>query len=182
MLILIILLSIIDIIFGIVMICLSPITWYYGVAVIVSGVIMIWLAYGADHGYELNKKNEKLQILTDEYKKEQDNINRVLAERCGLTLDKIKVLASIDEIKRRKDVPIDELGPGAKLVINKHIGSDTIDIKAGTICTLFEKNGDNWKVVLTERPNREYIICKKEWLTSYDAYMYEKYQEQLASE
>ena len=70
----IIILGILETIFGIVQIFLNPMYWYYGVANIVFGIIILYLTYGTITAELTMKKSKILEYRIEELQKELEKL------------------------------------------------------------------------------------------------------------
>ena len=100
----------IDIVFGITTIIIVPNMWYIGVSLIVSSIIFVYFAVGADTAFDNKKAIEELENKNIELGK------KIIILSDALKIDTDKVLKDI-EIKRLKSIDVSRLKPGEPVIL-----------------------------------------------------------------
>ena len=179
---LIIVFSIIDLVVGIV-VTISYIAtpwWYVGPAIILSSLAMMWLAGGAHAAYRRDEKVRKgIDYLGLEYKAEQERFLQALCNKLNVSYDEIKGIADIEAINSKKDISLDELPCGSKVVLKvaKEYRDGQI-FKPGTVGVIISHlSGENdWQIMVIDGNGNDCSLsCEEYEIENYYLYQYKKF-------
>lgn len=168
----IIVLTLIEFVFGVMAFWL-PSGWMYGVPIIVSCLIMFWLADGAHKAYKTDEELSVLVPLNENYKEEQERMMRILCKKLGISEKEIKQLASEEEIQEKKHIDLENAPAGFKVVFKKAKQFSSQIIKEGDLGTLISYDNLNkiWKIRVLNNKGEAYVLkCNKDEIENYYSY------------
>ena len=171
----IVLITIIDSIFAFILF-FQPEGWRIAVPLIISCIIMLFLAGGADLAYKLDSKLKNVRPLDKSYKEDQARMLKVLCKKLDISLDELEMMALEEKILEKKDIALEEAPYGFEVVLIKERGKQSGDpLPVGTVGFIESYNNGTlrWTIkVVSDKGCIYHLTCNKDEIQNYYLYQY----------
>ena len=177
----IIILSVIDMIFGFYL--WFQVSWIYGVPIIVSAIVMIWLAAGAAAGYDASNKLKgiKMDYLKTEAMERQRITLKVVCKKLNITEEELSELVLLEEIDAKKDIPFSKMTEGFEVVLLEDICTQSgVSIPSGTIGRFCYITGNRIVIEFNLASGQTKVGCSANQLMNRYKYIYERKIDKLS--